>query len=416
MTAPATHEAPTTFERLRVLLDPLTPARRPGEWVSDSIVFTLSVAVWATYAFTDADQITEPAWYGVADTVLGAAACCSLWWLRRYPRAVGIWLIVPGSISIAAGFAVLAGVYRVAVLTRPRWSVMITLGHIAFALPYHAFIPVPGMTWTMWLITIPLLYLLMLSFGLLSRSRRQVIAGLTLEAEREREGYERRLVDLRRAERERVAAEMHDVLAHRLSLLSVHAGALEYRTAHDVQAGTAPALRPEEVNAAATVIRENAHQAIEELRDVLLVLREGDPDDTLGSGRPQPRLDDLPDLVAEAIDAGQRVDLRFDRADLPPVREPVQRTAYRIVQECLTNARKYASRSLVTIEITAGDEDLRVLVHNPVPPGLTASQIPGAGTGLAGLAERARVDGGQLDVGIVAGQFMVAAELPRQAR
>jgi signal transduction histidine kinase len=217
----------------------------------------------------------------------------------------------------------------------------------------------------------------------------------------------------RRAERERIAREMHDVLAHRVSLLSVHAGALEYRTA-----GEAPPTL-DEVRAAAAVIRHNAHLAVEELRQVLVVLR-----DTAATGtapeevpdappeRPQPLLRDVPQLVDEARDAGQRVSAQLDLEPLADLPDNVQRTVYRTVQEGLTNARKHAAGAIVTVDVGPADGQVRVEVANVLPVGVTASEIPGIGAGLIGLAERVRLDGGRFEHGVHDGEFRLAAYLP----
>jgi signal transduction histidine kinase len=181
---------------------------------------------------------------------------------------------------------------------------------------------------------------------------------------------------------------MHDVLAHRISLLSLHAGALEIR----------PDAAPAEVAGAAGVIRASAHQALQDLREVIGVLREepaGDP----GPERPQPTLRELPALVEESRAAGTtvRLDLTVDPAAVPGL---TGRTAYRIVQEGLTNARKHAPGAVVAVTIggTAGD-GLSVAVRNPWPPPGHEAAIPGAGTGLIGLAERAALAGGRLEHG-----------------
>jgi signal transduction histidine kinase len=132
----------------------------------------------------------------------------------------------------------------------------------------------------------------------------------------------------RQVERARIAREMHDVLAHRLSLVSMHAGALEYR----------PDASPHELAQAAGTVRRNAHQALQDLREVLGVLRAADGD----SMRPQPTLADVPALVAESRDAGLRISEDYDGVELGTVPSAVGRTAYRIVQEALTNIRKHA--------------------------------------------------------------------------
>jgi signal transduction histidine kinase len=408
--------------------NPFAIPRTQGQWISDSIVFALGLYVWALYGFAWRDQfpaLPSAAWS--IDMALGLFAVASLWWIRAAPLAVGIILILPGALAITAAFAVLAGVYRVSSLIPARRSVPLTCVHTLAALPYHWFFPVPGMTELAWVIVIFLMYFLSLSLGLLTRSRRQVIEGLRHTAALDRAQYTARLADLRRDERERIAREMHDVLAHRISLLSVHAGALEYRTSPDAAGRRAT---PDEIHAAAAVIRNNAHLAIDDLRGLLSILRE-DPGESasdesarhpsggladpspLGRSQRQPRLVDVAVLVAEAREAGQTVEVLIDDE---PCAEKVQRTAYRVVQEGLTNARKHAQYSRVRVEVQRQGETLSVRVTNPVPPGMTDSEIPGTGGGLAGLAERVRLEGGQLRQGVVEGSFVLSADLPVEPR
>ena len=211
-------------------LSPFAVPRRPGEWVADSVLFGVSILQWWWNGLPEVHpQI--PAWFWPIDRAVGLFACLLIWWTRRYPLATALLLLVPGSIAITAGFPTLVGVSRLALLGRPRTAVLVTVLHIACAVPYHWVVPIPAMPWEVWIVVMPLLYALALCIGLLGRSRRQVIAGLRESAARDRERYEERVADTRRDERERIAREMHDVLAHRISLLSVHAGALEYRAA-----------------------------------------------------------------------------------------------------------------------------------------------------------------------------------------
>ncbi|MFJ1589400.1 sensor histidine kinase [Kitasatospora albolonga] len=297
------------------------------------------------------------------------------------------------------------------------------------------------------------------------------------DADRERAEHARRLADSRRAERAAIAREMHDVLAHRISLLSVHAGALVYRT-KQTDAGRAPALSGAEIVESAQVIRDNAHQALEELHDMLRVLRSDErhapgPGDRRGAtadstAAPQPRMADIAHLVEEARAAGQQIDLRAegraatcvrdegpgpvgvrdeapdptcvrdeapDSTGLrdegpdptsvrdeapgpagpprPAPRSQVQRTAYRLVQEGLTNARKHAPGARVTVRVAgAPGAGLTVEVRSPLPVGVTASEIPGAGAGLTGLRERVELDGGSLEHGSREGAFVLRARLP----
>ncbi|GAA2327786.1 hypothetical protein SVIO_014190 [Streptomyces violaceusniger] len=155
------------------------------------------------------------------------------------------------------------------------------------------------------------------------------------------------------------------------------------------------------------MIRESAHLALRDLREVIGVLRTGPAEDE----RPQPELADPARLVAEARAAGGRIELTGppDGPAPPPV---VGRTAYRIVQEALTNARKHAPGAAVTVRVAGGPADrLAVEVHNAPPPGaaVDSAGTESNGQGLVGLAERARLAGGELSAGPVQGGFRVRA-------
>src|SRR5204862_453323 len=190
----------------------------------------------------------------------------------------------------------------------------------------------------------------------------------------------------RYAERTRIAREMHDVLAHRISLLSLRAGA---------------------------VIRASAHQALEDLRAVIGILRDGADGDA--PQPPQPTLAALPELLDESRAAGMRLHADVRVADLAAVPDSVGRHALRIVQEALTNARKHAPSAAVELRLEgAPGEGLTIEVRNPAPV-LAAGEpeIPGAGTGLVGLAERAKLSGGPLEHGLEPdGDFRLRAWLP----
>jgi signal transduction histidine kinase len=241
------------------------------------------------------------------------------------------------------------------------------------------------------------------AWGMFVRARRQLVASLRERADRAEAEQQLRVEQARQHERARIAREMHDVLAHRISLLSMHAGALEFR----------PDAPPEEIARAAGVVRASAHQALQDLREVIGVLRE-EPAVNGGPERPQPTLANLPGLLDESRQAGMHVssDCRVD--DLGAVPEGVGRNAYRIVQEGLTNARKHAQGAAVDVTVDgAAGTGLTVEVRNRLPVGVAAASIPGTGTGLIGLTERATLAGGRLDHGRTAdGDFELRAWLP----
>ena len=235
------------------------------------------------------------------------------------------------------------------------------------------------------------------------RARRQLVASLRERADRAEAEQQMHVEQARQHERARIAREMHDVLAHRISLLSMHAGALEFR----------PDAPPEEIARAAGVVRASAHQALQDLREVIGVLRE-EPVANGGPERPQPTLANLPALLDESRAAGMHVSSECRVGDLATVPEGVGRNAYRIVQEGLTNARKHAHGATVDVLVDGGaGTGLTVEVRNRLPVGIAAPFIPGAGTGLIGLSERASLAGGRLEHGRTAGgDFELRAWLP----
>ena len=210
-----------------------------------------------------------------------------------------------------------------------------------------------------------------------------------------------RLGQARATERERIAREMHDVLGHRISLVTMHAGALAYRQDLDRA----------QVAASARVIQDNAHQAMVELRSILGVLRGSD--NGVAPDQPQPTLADVPALVDEAVSSGTAVDLTVAVDDAAVLPELVGRTVYRVVQEGLTNVRKHAGAARATVCITGDRESgVSVRLDNPLPPGHRRHGEPGFG--LVGLTERAELAGGTLRWQVRNGRFALEVWLPWQ--
>jgi signal transduction histidine kinase len=236
------------------------------------------------------------------------------------------------------------------------------------------------------------------------RARRQLLLTLRERADRAERDQHLHEDRARMAERTRIAREMHDVLAHRISLLALHAGGLEVR----------PDLPPAKVRETAQLMRLTARQALEELRSVIGVLREEPGPDTEPPAAPQPTLTDIRRLVDETRLAGAKIDfeMQVDHADTVP--SALGRDAYRIVQEALTNIGKHASGSTAWVRITGGSEDgLHVTVRNRKPlRASTGPALPGSGAGLLGLQERVALAGGTLVHGPdESGDFVVDAEL-----
>jgi signal transduction histidine kinase len=204
-------------------------------------------------------------------------------------------------------------------------------------------------------------------------------------------------------ERLRIARELHDVVAHSMSLIAVKAGVANH------VAGS----RPEEATDALRVIEDTSRQALTEMRRLLGVLRTDDPrqPDDLA---PAPSLADLPDLVRRAASSGILVTLDL-RAD-PEVPPGVSLSAYRIVQEALTNVIRHAGPARCQVTVTAGDGEVGIEVVDDGHAGAAPSDGRLPGHGLAGMRERALVCGGEFAAGYRDGSgFQVSARLPYRA-
>ena len=377
-----------------VVIDAPDEERGARDRVVDATIYLVAFVISAaTLAGT---WQMHPPWLRVVDVVVGIATVVSLHWRRTHPAAVGIGVGAVSLVVLTAAGANLAAIFNAAIRARGR-DLAVIAGLViawAFASPLLTGYPPAGSYWVNAGACL-LLTGVVLGWGLFVRARRELVRSLRAQADRAAD-------EARAAERRRIAREMHDVLAHRLSLLSVHAGALEFR----------PDAPAEEVAEAAGVIRESARAALDELRGVIGVLRE-DGGESL-TQPPQPTLADVVALVDESRAAGMRVTARIELGDAAP-RAAAGRTAYRIVQEGLTNARKHAPGAAVTLTVHAPDGDLQVEVRSLAPVAVAAvAPLPGAGTGLIGLAERVSLAGGRLEHGVDPdGAFVLRASLPR---
>ena len=206
------------------------------------------------------------------------------------------------------------------------------------------------------------------------------------QAERERDLLAERAVA---AERRRIAREMHDVVAHRCSVISLQAGALTL---------TAPDEHTGEV---AEVIRKTSATALTELRSMLRVLREDEPDQREERGgelASDPTVGSIRRLVEDTAASGANISLDMP-GELPETSSEVGRAAYRVVQEALTNAAKHAPHAEVRVETEVQDGELVITVRNHRGRSTDTDAVPGSGYGLIGMRERVTLAGGTLRTG-----------------
>ncbi|TDE59775.1 sensor histidine kinase [Nonomuraea mesophila] len=321
----------------------------------------------------------------------------------RWPVSGALTATLLATLSPAATPAASMGALQVAQRRRFPVAAAVTAVGIAAHVVQGLWRPNSGISFGWWLLLISAAYGAVLGWGALARSRRALLESLRERAHRAEAEQGRRVAEARMGERRRLAAEMHDVLAHRLSLVATHAGALEFR----------PDSSPEQLARAAGVIRSGVHQALEELRQVIILLREQDDDDHSDELAPRPDLADLPRLITEAEGAGQTVRLREEVTDVAALPVGASHTAYRVVREGLTNARKHAPGLPVEVSLRgAPGTPLLIDMRNPLPPAGTPALAPGSGVGLVGLTERVRLAGGQLDHQSTEGEFRLHARLP----
>ena len=239
------------------------------------------------------------------------------------------------------------------------------------------------------------------ALGRIVRSRARLTTELTARTEQlERERVERERDAVAR-ERVRIARELHDVVAHSVSVMVVQAGAARSVLARDPDASVT----------ALGAVEATGREALSEMRRLLGILR---PDGEDVDHSPQPSLDRLGALIARSRDAGLDVQLSVE-GETGPLAPGVDLTAFRLVQEGLTNALKYGGRGRARVVLRWSAEVLEVEVANRVDgAGHSVHGLVGGGQGLVGMRERVALCGGELRAGPIGRGFVVRARLPRE--
>lgn len=341
------------------------------------------VALFIGGLATDSTDVASGS-YSPFNDLIGLAAAVGLLWRRRAPVVVACIAFVGAAAAPMAAGAAIMGVYTVGAYRERRISIFVVVLYVTSGAIGLILFPEEDVGAAGSLLVGAVMTVAAFGWGLAVRRQRQLLKALADRADRAEADQRTRILEARRAERTRIASEMHDVLAHRLSMLSLHAGAIEFR----------PGAKGEDLANAARVIRSSAHQALDELRDVIGVLR----DDTGPDLAPQPTVADLDALIEECRAAGMRIELGGAPPNTDMLPSDLGRHAYRIVQEGLTNARKHAPGQPVQLELAGGAGDgLRIEITNAASMVTSKAVVPGAGVGLAGLRERVEVAGGIFD-------------------
>lgn len=377
-----------------------------GEVWRELVAVTLGGLLLAAQIGDGARGYHDPGTWIAADVTIGVAALALLLRRRRWPFGICALLTALSAFSVIASAA--SCIALVSLATHRRWrptllccAEALVAGYV-FQLFFHSDANNGFGEWVTDTVIGVLAVALCVAIGWAIGARRQLVSNLRTQLAVAEDRQHLRVEQARVAERARIAREMHDVLAHRISVVAMHSGALAYRTD----------LSQDELHESTAIIRDNAHAALTELREVLGVLR----DPTASPPRPdapQPTLSDLPELVATLESTDGPVELTVPD-ELTGLTELASRNAYRIVQEGLTNRRKHAAGEPMSIVLTHDEDDLRLTMRNRIPAAVPGSgELPDSGLGLVGATERAELVGGELTSGRDrAGDFVVRARLP----
>lgn len=336
----------------------------------------------------------------LAATLVALPVCLGLAWRRTHPVPVVVTVCLLNlhlSVTASGEFppqfvfvAVLLAVYSAAAHTAGRAA--LAAGAVSFGLIFVSHVAtgdgdpgdfLPELVWgAPWL-----------AGRVVRRQTLEAAASATRAAEVLRRRDEE-LREARAQERDRIARELHDVVAHAVSLVVVQAGAERLRLGEAV-----PHTRD-----VLEAVETAGRQALGDLRTMLGLLRDAGAADDLA---PQPQLSDLPALVERVRSAGLPVELELAGGPVPPA---VGLTAYRIVQEALTNVLKHAGPVPTSVQVSCESGLLRLDVTSPLPVAVPQQRV--GGRGLLGMSERAALHGGSVVCGPDGGQWAVRAELP----
>ncbi|MFE6271460.1 sensor histidine kinase [Streptomyces goshikiensis] len=336
------------------------------------LAVTRPLAAWGLVLLADtlgalvlvrADQVAGHAWPWTPMVIVGYLALMACLGLRESIRTlVGVWLVT-GAVGTALGFFQPGGVMTTVAL-------LFVLSGVVLALTGAV-------------------------RGLGDAQQRIAEQESISEGERAR----RTLLE----ERARIARELHDVVAHHMSVITVQADSAPYRL---------PGM-PDPVREEFEAIAASARESLGEMRRLLTVLR-GNGDGPGGELAPQPGLGRVQQLVEATVRAGQPVGLSLAAGAAEALPPAVDLSAYRIVQEALANVVRHAPGARTNVSVTLhADEVLVLVVNGPARDAVTALEGSGTGHGLVGMRERVRLTGGTLDTGpLPDGGFRVAARLP----
>lgn len=360
--------------------------------VGSTLLVFASFSGGLTLIFLVLEQRPTGVWLFV-DIGIGALACLALAARDRAPVLVAIALAAAAAGFATAGVANYVALFTVARHRRTEVAFAVALVDVGAALVFWSLYPANASV-SLTVVVNVAIALAVVAWGALQQTQQDLVAVYRDRALRIEREHELRAEQIQMAERERIARDMHDSVAHYVSLIALYGGGLEVAGAKD----------SETVSDTGRTIRHTATRALDELRTAIGILRDG------ANSGPSEGGSSINDLINAARKAGQlvvaHVDDRIDRSEYAVTQE-----IYRIVQEGLTNARKHAPGSLVTVDVQRRDDEVLVTITNPVDA--DDVRAPGNRIGLNGLVERAAATGGIVEHGESRpGEFRLHGRLP----
>ncbi|HEX4754344.1 MAG TPA: sensor histidine kinase [Candidatus Dormibacteraeota bacterium] len=373
----------------------------PGRLFDVGIVVGLLLVGIAT-VFSGTHEIPPSGAGRIPLLVVTAVPLAALLLRRRHPLLTLGVILVALLVAAALGSSVLVhplvlvGVYTVAARMPWRLSLLLTVASLA-VLVAGAVISREGWTFAesiTTLIPVGAAYVV----GIYTRTRLAYVDSLRAQAHQATREQELRAQQAVAEERVRIARELHDVIAHHLSLITVQAGALQTQLPQDHPG-----------HATAATMARTGRQAMDEMRRMLGLLRLGTAE--VPGHAPQPGIAEIPTLVAQARAAGVDVELVIDDSAERPIPLGVDLSAFRIVQEAVTNVIRHAGNAHCRVRIHVGSDVLELRITDDGAS--DGEAITGTGHGLVGMRERVALFGGELFAGPVpGGGFAVRATLP----
>lgn len=346
------------------------------------------------------------------EVALEVSACVALLWRRRFPVAVFVWVVAVADVhawSYHLGldtafapnlFAMMVAMYTMSAALPTGWALLCT----AVTAVVSTLLPPPtALTVTVldniktWLIVMAI----SVTLGQVQRRSTQRARRLEQTLGLLDEAHRKLADEAVLVERNRIAREMHDIVAHGLSVIAVRAGVARMVIDTD----------PGQVAEAVGVIEKTSRESLVEMRTMLGVLRRSEEDT---GDEPQPGMARIPELLERARESGLKLEVvrHGEAPDLPPGQQLV---AYRLVQEALTNVLKHAGQVRTLVTFRRGADRICMEVFNETPD-VPVPETVRSGHGLVGMRERVGMYGGVVRAGPVDGGFLVTAELPVEAR